>query len=87
MCVKITVPLVRDVLMLGLGAAGMTHELFFVPAPDMTRVTVSLLLLAGSAAVNTYWLARNTPPTPTPTAVSPPSSPPASSSPPSLPPS
>lgn len=81
---KITLLLVRDVVMLGLGAGGMCRELFLVPTPDMVRVTVSLLLLAGSAAVNTYWLARNTG-RPMPTGEPPPSSPSVSSSPPSSP--
>jgi len=83
--VKVTFPQLRDLVMLGLGTGGMTHELFLVHSPDMVRVTVSLLLLAGSAAVNTYWLARNTQTRPSPTAEPPPSSPSPSSSRPSSP--
>lgn len=80
----LTVPLVRDVVMLGLGAGGMVHELFLTRGPDMVRVTVSLLLLGGNAALHTYWLARNTPPAPrTPTASVLPSSDSSSSPPPS----
>lgn len=80
---KISVPLLRDVVMLVLGSAGMTHELFLVPTPDMVRVWVCIGLLLGPAALNSVWRARNPLPesTPTPTAVSPPSSPSPSSPP------
>lgn len=85
---KLTVPVVRDLVMLGLGSGGMVHELFMVPSPDPLRVTVSMLLLLGSATVNLAWFARNTPPTPTGptggppvTGPAPPSSLPSSSSP------
>lgn len=81
---KVSLPLTRDVVMLSLGAGGMVHELFLVHSPDMVRVTVSLLLLGGNAALHTYWLARNTPPVPrTPIASVSPSSDSSSSSPPS----
>lgn len=84
---KLTVPLARDVVMLGLGGAGMVHELFLVPLPNMVRVTVSLILLGGNAALHTYWLARNSAPVaPTPTASLPRPSDSSSSSPPSSPP-
>jgi len=82
--VRLTVPVLRDLAMLGLGCGGMVHELFLVVAPDPVRVTVSLLLLGGPAAVNTWWLARNPATTP-PAAPGPsplPAPPPSSSSPP-----
>lgn len=79
---KITVPLLRDLVMLALGSAGMTRELFFVPEPDMRRVWVCIGLLLGPAALNSVWRMRNPLESePTPTAVSPSPSP--SSSPPS----
>jgi hypothetical protein len=58
-CVRITVPLLRDLVMLVLGSAGMTHELFFVPTPDMVRVWVCIGLLLGPAALNSLWRLRN----------------------------
>lgn len=76
---KISVPLLRDLAMLILGSAGMTHELFFVPEPNMVRVWVSIGLLLGPAALNSVWRARNPLPQelppPTHTGVSPSSSP------------
>lgn len=82
---KISVPLLRDLAMLALGSAGMTHELFLVPAPDMVRVWVCIGLLLGPAALASVWRARNplpqeSPLPPTPTGVGPQPSP--SSSPP-----
>jgi hypothetical protein len=77
--VKITVPLVRDLVMLGLGSAGMIHELFLVAAPNMVRVSVSIGLLLGPAALNSWWRLRNPEPTPTPVGPSPSPSSPSSS--------
>ena len=69
---KITVPLLRDLAMLGLGSAGMTHELFFIATPDMVRIWVCIGLLLGPAALNSVWRMRNPlPEQPTSTAVSP----------------
>lgn len=79
---KLTVPVLRDLAMLGLGCGGMVHELFLTPAPDTMRVTVSLLLLGGPAAINTWWLARNPTPPAGPTPSPPSASLPSSSSPP-----
>jgi hypothetical protein len=64
--------------MLGLGSAGMTRELFFVPEPNMVRVWVCIGLLLGPAALNSVWRMRNPlplEPESTPTAPSPSSSP------------
>lgn len=80
---KITVPLLRDLVMLGLGSGGMVHELFLVAAPDMIRVWASIGLLLGPAALNSVWRLRNpiADPSVTSTGVGPSPSP--SSSPPS----
>lgn len=56
---KLKVPLLRDVVMLILGSAGMTHELFFVEEPNMVRVWVCIGLLLGPAALNGFWRLRN----------------------------
>lgn len=56
---RIRIPVVRDCAMLMLGSGGMIHELFIVHAPDPLRVSVSLVLLGGPAALNSWWLARN----------------------------
>jgi hypothetical protein len=77
--VRITVPLLRDLAMLGLGSGGMTRELFFVPAPDLTRVWVCIGLLLGPAALASVWRMRNPlpgePPESTPVVPSSPPSP------------
>lgn len=73
---KISVPLARDVVMLALGSAGMTWQLFFVPEPNMVRVWVCIGLLLGPAALNSVWRIRNPlPEQATPTVSSPPPSP------------
>jgi hypothetical protein len=46
--------------MLGLGSAGMTHELFLVLKPDLVRVWVSIGLLLGPAVLES-WLRARTP--------------------------
>lgn len=48
--------------MLCLGTAGMARELFIVNTPNMIRVTVSVGLLLGPAALLSWWSARTTPP-------------------------
>jgi hypothetical protein len=74
--VKISVPVARDIVMLALGSAGMTWQLFFVPEPNMVRVWVCIGLLLGPAALNSVWRIRNPlPEQPTPTVSSPPPSP------------
>lgn len=79
---KITVPLTRDVLTLALGSGGMVHELFLVDSPNMVRVSVSIGLLLGPAALYAAWRLRNPEPPPAmPSAVGSPSSPSSSSSP------
>jgi hypothetical protein len=80
--VKISIPLLRDLAMLLLGSAGMTHELFIVPAPDMVRVWVCIGLLLGPAALNSAWRARNQLPESPPTHTAAGSSPSPSSLPP-----
>jgi hypothetical protein len=64
--VRISIPLLRELTMLGLGSAGMARELFWVPVKDMSmaRVTVCMLLMMGPALVWVWWRARlpaNTP--------------------------
>jgi hypothetical protein len=78
--VKITVPLLRDLATLALGSGGMVHELFLVSHPDMLRVSVSIGLLLGPAALYATWRLRNPDPV-TPNAGGSPSSPSSSSSP------
>lgn len=62
---KLTVPLARDVVMLLLGSAGMSHELFLVSSPNMVRVWASIGLLLGPAALASWWRLRNPEVTPT----------------------
>jgi hypothetical protein len=59
---RITIVAVRTTLMLGLGSAGMTKELFFVPKPDLVRVWVCIGLMLGPAVLEAWWRARNTSP-------------------------
>ena len=64
---KISVPLLRDLVMLALGSGGMAQELFIASEPNMIRVWVSIGLLLGPAALNSVWRMRNPmPDTPTP---------------------
>lgn len=56
---KITVPLVRDVVMLALGAGGLTRELFLIGdrTPDRFRVGLCLALLMGPTFILGIWQA------------------------------
>lgn len=67
MKIRITIPVVRDVLMLGLGSAGLTRELFLVDTPNLIRVWVSIGLTLGPAVLLSWWRARNPLPDITPT--------------------
>jgi hypothetical protein len=53
--VRLSVALLRDLVMLVLGSAGMTRELFFTVEPNMVRVWVCIGLLLGPAALNSVW--------------------------------
>jgi hypothetical protein len=53
--VKLTVALLRDLVMLALGSAGMTRELFFAGELDMRRIWLCIGLLLGPAALNSVW--------------------------------
>lgn len=64
---KLTVALLRDLVMLALGSAGMTRELFFIVEPDMRRVWVCIGLLLGPAALNSVWRRQPLPGDSTPT--------------------
>lgn len=68
---KITIGRLRDVVMLCLGTGGMVRELYLVPTPNLLRVTVSVGLLLGPAALLAWWSARtmappSAPPSPLP---------------------
>lgn len=65
---KLSVPLLRDLVMLALGSGGMAQELFIAETPNMVRVWVSIGLLLGPAALNSVWRMRNPLPEATPTA-------------------
>lgn len=56
---KVSVPLLRDLVMLALGSGGMAQELFIAEQPNMVRVWVSIGLLLGPAALNSVWRMRN----------------------------
>lgn len=57
---RLTVPVLRDLVMLTIGSGGMVHELFLVAAPSGMRVTASLGLMAGSAVLNGWWFGQRT---------------------------
>jgi hypothetical protein len=65
------VPVLRDLVMLALGSAGMARELFFVDKPDMLRVSLAIGMLLGPAALNSLWRRPPFPGEPTSTDVSP----------------
>lgn len=75
---KLTVALLRDLVMLALGSAGMTRELFFTAELDMRRIWLCIGMLLGPAALNSVWRRQPLSGESTPTDVSP--SPPRSSS-------
>lgn len=52
--------MLRDLVMLALGSAGMAQELFFDPQPDldMRRVGLCMALMLGPAVLHTLWRAR-----------------------------
>jgi hypothetical protein len=56
--VKLTVPVLRDLVMLTIGSGGMVHELFLVAAPSGLRITTSMGLMAGSAVLNGWWFGQ-----------------------------
>lgn len=59
---KIRMPLVRELSMLAIGAAGMFRELFLLPPKDLSlvRVGICLTLMMGPAIV-LVWLRAKTP--------------------------
>jgi hypothetical protein len=59
--VRLSVALLRDVVMLVLGSAGMAQEMFIAPELDMGRVSLCLALLLGPAGVHTLLRMRNPP--------------------------
>jgi hypothetical protein len=70
--VKLSVAVLRDLVMLALGSAGMARELFFAPQDlDMRRVGLCIGLLLGPAALHSLWRARQPLPDSTPTGGSP----------------
>ena len=75
---KLSVAVLRDLVMLALGSAGMARELFFAPELDMRRVGLCIGLLLGPAALHSLWRARQPLPDSIPTGGS--LSPPRSSS-------
>jgi hypothetical protein len=53
--VKLTIAVLRDLVMLALGSVGMGRELFFTSDLDMRRVSLCIGLLLGPAALNSVW--------------------------------
>jgi len=47
----------RGLILLGLGTAGMVWQMFFVPEPSLVWVGLSLAMILGEGAVSTWWLA------------------------------
>lgn len=64
---KLSVAVLRDLVMLALGSAGMGRELFFTADLDMRRVGLCIGLLLGPAALNSVWRRQPLLPEPTPT--------------------
>lgn len=56
-CVKITVPLIRDITMMVLGAGGIAREFFLVPEPNRFRVYAGIALLMGPTFILGIWQA------------------------------
>lgn len=64
----------RGLVLLGLGAAGMVQQMFLSPAPSLTWVGLCLGMILGEGAVSAWWLAGRS------SGTGPPSGPPAVSS-------
>lgn len=47
----------RGLILLGLGTAGMVWQMFFVAEPSLVWVGLSLAMILGEGAVSTWWLA------------------------------
>lgn len=52
---------IRDLVLLGIGSAGLIREIFFVTQWDVTRVALFLAMIAGSGILNATWLLRHSP--------------------------
>lgn len=63
---RLWIAVARDVVLLGIGGAGMVREIFYEPTLDMTRVGLFLGMIAGSAVLQATWLLRNLPTAPPP---------------------
>lgn len=68
---KLSVAVLRDLVMLALGSAGMAQELFIADELDMRRIWLCIALLLGPAALNSIWRRQPLPGDSTPTDVSP----------------
>lgn len=70
---RLSVAVLRDLVMLALGSSGMARELFFTAGPDldMRRVGLCIGLLLGPAALNSVWRRQQLPGESTPTDGSP----------------
>lgn len=51
------VAVLRGLILLGLGTAGMIRQMFFVDEPSTVWVGISLAMILGEGAVSTWWLA------------------------------
>jgi hypothetical protein len=58
---RLWLSVIRDIVLLGIGGAGMIREVFFMPTLDMERVGLFLGMIAGSAVLQATWLLRNLP--------------------------
>lgn len=66
---------VRGLVLLGLGTAGMVQQMFFTAIPSLLWVGVFLAMILGEGAVSAWWLAGRS------SGTAQPSGPPAASSP------
>ena len=69
---------VRGLVLLGLGTAGMVQQMFLTDTPSLLWVGVSLAMILGEGAVSAWWLAGRSSGTAQPSAPPPASLPPAS---------
>lgn len=61
---KVTVPGVRDFILITLGSGSLVNQFFVVHNPSLTVIGANLLMILGSAAINAYWLKLPSAPTP-----------------------
>lgn len=57
---QVWLAIARDLILMGIGGAGLIREIFFTETLDMAHTALFLAMIAGSGSLNALWLVRNT---------------------------